>query len=131
MARCLSHPKNTPLAERTEARGRVRSLRRDEHEEVRHRTAARMATESGQRPFVRRSSIAETPFADLKGVLGLRQFRHRGWEKVDHEWRWSGLSRNRNRNRKQRRRALARWRTFVREARTDSETEHPLDIVGA
>ena len=43
VARCLSHAKNTPQAERTEARGRVRSLRRDEHEEVRQRTAARMA----------------------------------------------------------------------------------------
>ncbi len=39
VARCLSHAKSTPLEERTEAR--VRSLRRDAHEEVRQRTAAR------------------------------------------------------------------------------------------
>ena len=127
VARCLSHTKNTPLAERTEARGRVRSLRRDEHEEVRQRTAARMATESGQRQFDRRSSIAETPFGYLKGVLGLRQFRHRGLEKVDHEWRWSCLSLNM----KKLLRALAHWRTFVREALIDGETEHQLDFVGA
>ena len=94
LPKSLSHAKNTPQAERTAARDRVRSLRRDEHEEVRQRTAARMATESGQRQFDRRSGIAETPFGDLKGVLGLRQFRHRGLKKVDQECRWSCLSLN-------------------------------------
>lgn len=38
--------------------------------------------------------VAETPFGDLEGVLGRRQFRHRGLEQVDQEWRWSGLSLN-------------------------------------
>ena len=126
VARCLSHAKNTPQAERTEARGRVRSLRRDEHEEVRQRTAARMATESGQRQFDRRSGIAETPFGYLKGVLGLRQFRLRGLEKVDHEWRWSCLSLNV----KKLLRALAHWRALAREALADLETEQPLNFVG-
>ena len=125
VARCLSHAKNTPAEERTEARGRVRSLRRDEHEEVRQRTAARMATESGQQLFDRRSAIAETPFGYLKGVLGLRQFRHRGLEKVDHEWRWSCLSLNV----KKLLRALAHWRTLVLEALAASETEPALDFV--
>jgi hypothetical protein len=39
-------------------------------------------------------------------VLGLRQFRHRGLEKVDQEWRWSCL----NLNFKKLVRALLRWR---------------------
>lgn len=91
---------------------RVRSLRRDEHEEVRQRTAARMATESGRALFDRRSAIAETPFGYLKGFLNLRQFLHRGLEKVDHEWRWGCLSLNM----KKLVRALARWRALCREA---------------
>jgi len=53
-----------------------------------------MASEAAQQQFLRRSAIAETPFGYLKGVLGLRQFRHRGLDKVDHEWRWSCLSLN-------------------------------------
>ena len=102
-----------------EHRGRVRSLRRDEHEEVRQRTVARMATESGKKLFDRRSAIAETPFGYLKGVLGLRQFRHRGQEKVDHEWRWSCLSLNV----KKLLRALARWRTLGQELLATNKTE--------
>ena len=127
MARCLSHTKNTLLAEPTEARGRVRSLSRDEHEEVRQRTAARMATEYGQRQFDRRSGIAETPFGYLKGVFGLRQFRHRSLAKVDHEWRWSCLSLNVKKLLK----ALGRWRALAFDALADLETEEPLEFVGA
>ena len=33
--------------------------------------------------------IAETPFAILKGVMGLRQFLLRGLEKVRTEWLWA------------------------------------------
>ena len=83
-----------------------------------------MVTESGQRQFDRRSGIAETPFGDLNGELGLRQFRHRGLEKVDHEWRWSCLSLNV----KKLLRALAHWRTFVRESLADLETERSLEF---
>ena len=119
VALCLARAKNTPVEERSEARGRVRSLRRDEHEEVRQRTAARMATESGQKLFNRRSGIAETPFGYLKGVLGLRQFRHRGLEKVDHEWRWSCLSLNL----KKLLRALAHWRSLGQELLAIDKTE--------
>jgi hypothetical protein len=90
-------------------------LRRDEHEEVRQRMAARLATEHGQQLIDRRSSIAETPFGELKGVFGLRQFRHRGLDKVDHEWRWSCLSLNV----KQLLKALCHWR---RRALADLET---------
>ena len=71
-----------------------RTVRRDEHTEVRNRTADRMATPEGRAIFNRRSGIAETPFGYLKGVLGLRQFRHQGLDKVEQEWRWSCLSLN-------------------------------------
>ena len=30
----------------------------------------------------------------MKGVLGLRQFRHVGLEKVETEWRWACLTMN-------------------------------------
>ena len=105
-ARCLSsRTKSSSPANADEPPGR-RTLRRDEHTETRDRVAARMATPEAQALFDRRSSIAETPFGYLKGVLGLRQFRHRGLEKVDQEWRWSCLSLNF----KKLVRALRRWR---------------------
>lgn len=112
VALCLSHGKNTTPQQRAQANGRVRSISRDEHEEVRERMATRMATDAGQAQFNRRSFIAETPFGYLKGVLGLRQFRHRGLEKVDHEWRWACLSLNV----KKLIRAIARWRKLCEEA---------------
>ena len=111
VALCLSAPKEATPEQRTQANGRVRSIRRDEHEEVRQRTAARMATAAAKTQFDRRSAIAETPFGYLKGVLGLRQFRHRGLAKVDHEWRWCCLSLNV----KKLVRALARLRGLLAE----------------
>ena len=74
--------------------GRVRNIRRDAHAEVRERAAQRMATPESQAQYARRSPIAETPFAWLKSVLGLRQFRHVGLEKVETEWRWACLTLN-------------------------------------
>lgn len=71
-----------------------RQVRRDEHEDVRERTAARMATEAGREMYDKRSPIAETPFGYLKGFLGHRQFLRKGVEACDTEWRWSCLSLN-------------------------------------
>ena len=68
---------------------RGRTITRDEYEEVRERTAARMATESGRQLYTQRPRIAETPFGLLKRVMGLRQFLLRGLEKVKTEWRWA------------------------------------------
>ncbi len=68
---------------------RGRTITRDEYEEVRERTAARMSRESSQELFRRRSWIAETPFGILKSVMGLRQFLLRGLEKVQTEWTWA------------------------------------------
>ena len=74
--------------------GRVRNIRRDAYTDVRERAAQRMATPESKAQYSRRSPIAETPFAWLKGVLGLRQFRHVGMEKVDTEWRRACLTMN-------------------------------------
>lgn len=71
-----------------------RSIRRDEHEKARHRTAERMATPEGRAMYDNRSPIAETPFGYLKGFLGHRQFLRKGLENCDTEWRWSCLSLN-------------------------------------
>jgi len=66
-----------------------RTISRDAYEEVRQRTAARMASEAGQQVYHQRPRIAETTFGILKSVMGLRQFLLRGLEKVKTEWRWA------------------------------------------
>lgn len=66
-----------------------RTITRDDYEEVRERTAARMATESARQLYNQRPRIAETTFGLLKRVMGLRQFLLRGLEKVKTEWRWA------------------------------------------
>ena len=66
-----------------------RTITRDPYEEVRERTAARMATESARQIYNQRPRIAETTFGILKSVMGLRQFLLRGLEKVKTEWRWA------------------------------------------
>jgi transposase len=66
-----------------------RTITQDEFEEQRERTAARMATPEARRIYNQRPKIAETTFAILKSVLGLRQFLLRGLAKVKIEWRWA------------------------------------------
>jgi transposase len=66
-----------------------RTITRDEYEEVRARTASRMASAPGRELYKQRPRIAETPFGILKSVMGLRQFLLRGLEKVKTEWRWA------------------------------------------
>lgn len=66
-----------------------RTITRDQFEESRERTAARMATDEGREVYNQRPRIAETPFGILKSVMGLRQFLLRGLAKVKIEWRWA------------------------------------------
>jgi transposase len=66
-----------------------RTIARDEYEPLRERTAARMATLEGREFYRQRPRIAETPFAILKAVMGIRQFLLRGLEKVKTEWLWA------------------------------------------
>jgi transposase len=73
---------------------RGRTINRDPYEEVRERTATRMASASGQRLYKQRPRIAETPFGVLKMIMGFRQFLLRGLEKVKTEWLWAATSFN-------------------------------------
>jgi transposase len=71
-----------------------RTITRDQYEEVRQRTAARMATASGRALYNQRPRIAETPFGILKLVMGMRQFLLRGLGKVKIEWLWAATAFN-------------------------------------
>jgi hypothetical protein len=77
---------------------------------------ARMSGASSKAKFNRRSWVAETPFAYVKGTLGLRQFRHAGLEKVEQEWRRACLSLNVKKILKTlaKRRALAKLRALAK-----------------
>lgn len=80
-----------PLASacRLEGAGRARSVSRDAYEEHRERMAAKMARHESRAIYRKRLHTAETPFAVLKHVMGLRQFLLRGLAKVKTEWLWS------------------------------------------
>jgi transposase len=84
---CDGCPLAADCLSRTTKHGRT--ISRDEYEEVRERTAARMSLESSRELFRRRSWIAETPFGILKSVMGVRQFLLRGLENVQTEWTWA------------------------------------------
>lgn len=66
-----------------------RTVRRDQHEALRESVSSRMRSESGQEEYDKRKWICETPFGLLKGIWRLRQFVHRGPEKVKTEWSWT------------------------------------------
>jgi transposase len=68
---------------------RGRTVTRDQYEEVREATAARMATAEAKARYNERPRIAETTFGILKQVMGFRQFLLRGLDKVRTEWRWA------------------------------------------
>lgn len=71
-----------------------RTITRDQYEEVRERTAARMRDESARVLYNQRPRIAETTFGILKSVMGFRQFLLRGLEKVKTEWLWAATAFN-------------------------------------
>jgi transposase len=67
---------------------RGRTVRRDEYEPLREKMASKMQTPEGKAIYKRRMHIAETPFAIIKNIMGVRRFLLRGLEKVRTEWRW-------------------------------------------
>jgi transposase len=91
-AACAGCPLAAQCVSPTSQRGR--SISRDEFEEVRERTAARMSTAAAQEVYQQRPRIAETTFGILKAVFRLRQFLLRGLEKVRIEWRWAATAFN-------------------------------------
>lgn len=68
---------------------RGRTITREPHEDAYERTAARMSTPAARELYRQRPRIAETPFAILKSMMGLRQFLLRGLKKVKIEWLWA------------------------------------------
>jgi hypothetical protein len=66
-----------------------RMVSRDQYEDSREAAAARLGTDEGRQLYARRAWMAETPYAVIKQVMGLRQFLHRGRDKVRMEWRWA------------------------------------------
>jgi transposase len=88
-----------------------RSVSRDIYTPERERLAAKMRDPVAKANYQRRMSIAETPFALIKHVLGLRQFLLRGLAKVKTEWRWTCLAVNLDK--------LARLRLKARQALED------------
>jgi transposase len=67
---------------------RGRTITRDGYEPLRERMHAKMQTDEGKKTYNRRMHIAETPFAVIKEIMGVRRFLLRGLEKVRTEWRW-------------------------------------------
>lgn len=65
-----------------------RTVGRDGAEPLRDQVAAKVATEAGRKTYNRRMHIAETTFAIVKAILGVRQFLLRGLENVRTEWLW-------------------------------------------
>jgi transposase len=66
-----------------------RTVSRDQHEDLREAVLARLNTEAGRKIYGRRAWMAETPYAFIKTVMGLRQFLLRGLDKVRMEWLWT------------------------------------------
>ena len=87
--RC-KHWEDCPLAGdcRDQKSQRGRSLSRDSYEPLREQMAQRMKSAEAQAVYPKRMHTAETPFAYIKGVIGVRQFLLRGLEKVKLEWTW-------------------------------------------
>ncbi len=65
-----------------------RTITRDEYEEVRERTAARMSSPSAKEVYNQRPRIAETTFGIIKSIMNFRQFLLRSLDKVKTEWLW-------------------------------------------
>jgi transposase len=74
---------------RMEKAKRGRSVSRDEHAKLREQFAQKMSQPESQKIYRKRFHAAETPFGILKRVMNLRQFLHRGLEKVKTEWLWA------------------------------------------
>jgi hypothetical protein len=81
---------NCPLSAacRSPKAQRGRQIYRDLYEPLREEMAARMQTAEGRATYAHRMHGAETPFAHIKQVMGVRQLLLRGLENVRTEWRW-------------------------------------------
>ena len=65
-----------------------RQVSRDCYQDVRDRTARRMASDAGRAVYRKRAPAIESVFGTVKQAFGIRQFLLRGLDKVRTEWRW-------------------------------------------
>lgn len=71
-----------------------RTVTRNTFHKERERTWQRMNSDKGKSLYKMRPLYAETPFAIIKRVIGLRQFLLTGLDKVKIEWRWATIAYN-------------------------------------
>ena len=76
------------LARCVTGKSKFRRVSRDDAEELRDQLRERMRSKAGQAAYDRRM-ICERPFAMIKHWMGVRQFLHRGLDRVRQEWRWA------------------------------------------
>ena len=77
-----------PLLDRCiNGKSMFRRVSRDDAEELRDKLRQRMRTDKGKTTYNRRMQC-ERPFAVIKQTMGVRQFLHRGLERVRQEWTW-------------------------------------------
>lgn len=69
-------------------RTKYRTVKRPVGQETMEKVARRMKSEEAKHKLRNRMHLAETPFAYIKTVMGVRQFLLRGLEKVNTEWMW-------------------------------------------
>ena len=87
--RCLNC-ESCPLATRClSKKARNRTISRDEFEQYREQLRERMNDDTAKEVYRRRAPVAEGTFAHIKHNMGIRQFLHRGIEKVRTEWLWT------------------------------------------
>ena len=65
-------------------KGRV--VTHDQFESLREELRARMASKEGEVAYKKRAPTAETPFAKVKHLMGIRSFMRRGRKAVSAEW---------------------------------------------
>ena len=82
------------LCRKNPAAKKGREIADDIHEPARRRHRKRMATESAQTAYTRRSHPGETPFAAIKAAFDMRRFLLRGIDGVEQEWFWAATAFN-------------------------------------
>ncbi len=90
------HCEGCPLAEKCVRKSDTsgREVIDNVHEAARRRHREKMQQEASVEAYARRHHLAETPFAVIKIMFGLRRFLLRGIEGVGQEWRWMATAFN-------------------------------------
>lgn len=80
---------NCPLAQKClSGKAKRRMTSRDEFEEHREELRERMSSDEAHDIYSKRAPVIEGVFAQIKHNMGIRQFLHRGIDKVEAEWLW-------------------------------------------